>query len=135
MPQSSSTLENACSISAMRSWSVRESRFTEDPFGERLIVAAACVFSARLSAASRRSFVIAYTPMAAKTRSVDRDPVHRAGRRVRALRGARGLALRDLADRGGVAVTFNDDLPLHFEKTASTETAFTAVVTAGLRNT
>ena len=41
--------------------------------------------------------------MAAKTRSVDRDPVHRAGRRVRALREARGLSLRDLADRSGVS--------------------------------
>src|ERR1051325_10750391 len=41
--------------------------------------------------------------MAAKTRSVERDPVHQAGRRVRALREARGLSLRDLADRSGVS--------------------------------
>ena len=41
--------------------------------------------------------------MAAKTRSVDRDPVHQSGRRVRALREARGLSLRDLADRSGVS--------------------------------
>lgn len=41
--------------------------------------------------------------MPAKTRSAERDPVHQAGRRVRALREARGLSLRDLADRSGVS--------------------------------
>ena len=41
--------------------------------------------------------------MAAKTRSVDRDPVQQSGRRVRALREARGLSLRDLADLSGVS--------------------------------
>ena len=41
--------------------------------------------------------------MTTKTRSAERDPVAQAGRRVRALREARGLSLRDLADRSGVS--------------------------------
>src|ERR1043166_569515 len=41
--------------------------------------------------------------MAAKSRPVERDPVLRAGQRVRALREARGLSLRDLAQRSGVS--------------------------------
>jgi transcriptional regulator with XRE-family HTH domain len=41
--------------------------------------------------------------MATKARSLERDPVHQAGRRVRALREARGLSLRDLAERSGVS--------------------------------
>jgi transcriptional regulator with XRE-family HTH domain len=41
--------------------------------------------------------------MAAKARPAERDPVHQAGRRVRALREARGLSLRDLAERSGVS--------------------------------
>src|SRR5437868_14388077 len=41
--------------------------------------------------------------MAAKTRSVARDPVQQSGRRGRALREARGLSLRDLADLSGVS--------------------------------
>jgi len=57
----------------------------------------------RISNANRRSFVIAYSAMPAKTRSVERDPVQQAGRRVRALREARGLSLRDLAERSGVS--------------------------------
>src|ERR1043165_6299144 len=117
--------------------------------------------------------------MAAKSRPVERDPVLRAGQRVRALREARGLSLRDLAERSGVsapmlsqvargeplpppvsrqtllvgtrmlavlidderydlspgdAITFDADLPHHFENPGSTETTFTAAVTAGLRN-
>src|SRR5437868_12436733 len=39
----------------------------------------------------------------ARARSAEKDPVHQSGRRVRALRGARGLSLRDLADRSGVS--------------------------------
>jgi transcriptional regulator with XRE-family HTH domain len=39
----------------------------------------------------------------ARARSVERDPVQQSGRRVRALREARGLSLRDLADRSGVS--------------------------------
>ena len=35
----------------------------------------------------------------------------------------------------GDAITFDADLPHHFENPGSTETTFTAVVTAGLRNT
>jgi transcriptional regulator with XRE-family HTH domain len=35
--------------------------------------------------------------------SDERDPARQAGRRVRALREARGLSLRDLADRSGVS--------------------------------
>jgi len=38
---------------------------------------------------------------AARTKTA--DPVQQAGRRVRALREARGLSLRDLADRSGVS--------------------------------
>ncbi len=41
--------------------------------------------------------------MATKTRTSERHPVQQAGRRVRALREARGLSLRDLADRSGVS--------------------------------
>ena len=41
--------------------------------------------------------------MATKARSAERNPVHQAGRRVRALREARGLSLRDLAERSGVS--------------------------------
>jgi transcriptional regulator with XRE-family HTH domain len=40
---------------------------------------------------------------AARARSVERDPAHQSGRRVRALREARGLSLRDLAERSGVS--------------------------------
>src|SRR5438132_9656750 len=38
-----------------------------------------------------------------RVRSVEKDPVHQSGRRVRALREAEGLSLRDLADRSGVS--------------------------------
>jgi len=40
---------------------------------------------------------------AARTKTPERAPVLQAGRRVRALREARGLSLRDLADRSGVS--------------------------------
>ena len=40
---------------------------------------------------------------AARARSVERDPVHQSGKRVRAIREARGLSLRDLAERSGVS--------------------------------
>src|SRR5437016_11353147 len=39
----------------------------------------------------------------ARARAAERDVVHQSGRRVRALREARGLSLRDLADRSGVS--------------------------------
>src|SRR6266542_479740 len=38
-----------------------------------------------------------------RARHAERDPVAQAGRRIRALRDARGLSLRDLADRSGVS--------------------------------
>src|SRR6266566_1992265 len=38
-----------------------------------------------------------------RARQLDRDPVAQSGRRIRALREARGLSLRDLADRSGVS--------------------------------
>jgi transcriptional regulator with XRE-family HTH domain len=38
-----------------------------------------------------------------RARFVERDPAHQSGRRVRVLREARGLSLRDLAERSGVS--------------------------------
>ena len=83
------------------------------------------------------------------------------GPRVRALREAMGLSLRDLAERSGVSVpmlsqvergrlvlvcdgrahelaegdcvTFDADLPHHFENPGSEPAVFLAVLSAGLR--
>ncbi len=55
------------------------------------------------SAGSVRTYVIAYTGIMAMTQPLERDPAPLVGRRVRALREARGLSLRDLAQRSGVS--------------------------------
>jgi transcriptional regulator with XRE-family HTH domain len=66
-------------------------------------------------------------------------PLHEAGSRETVLIQAGSLAVLIDDERyelnEGDAITFNADLPHHFENTGSTATTFTAVVTAGLRNT
>ena len=66
-------------------------------------------------------------------------PLHAPGSRETVLVGSGTLAVLIDDERydlsPGDAITFDADLPHHFENPGSTETTFTAVVTAGLRNT
>jgi len=66
-------------------------------------------------------------------------PLHAPGSRETVLVGTGMLAVLIDDERydlsPGDAITFDADLPHHFENPGSTETTFTAVVTAGLRNT
>jgi transcriptional regulator with XRE-family HTH domain len=75
----------------------------------------------------------------ARTGGAGDTPLHAAGSRETALVQNGSLALMIDGERyelgAGDAITFDADLPHHFENPGSTETTFTAVVTAGLRNT
>jgi mannose-6-phosphate isomerase-like protein (cupin superfamily) len=66
-------------------------------------------------------------------------PLHAPGSRETVLVGTGLLAVLIDDERydlsPGDAITFDADLPHHFENPGTTETTFTAVVTAGLRNT
>jgi transcriptional regulator with XRE-family HTH domain len=75
----------------------------------------------------------------ARTGGAGDTPLHAAGSRETVVIQSGSLALMVDGERyeltDGDAITFDADLPHHFENPGSTETTFTAVVTAGLRNT
>ena len=75
----------------------------------------------------------------ARTGGAGDAPLHAAGSRETVLVQAGALAVFVDGERfelgAGDAITFDADLPHHFENPGNTETTFTAVVTAGLRNT
>jgi mannose-6-phosphate isomerase-like protein (cupin superfamily) len=73
----------------------------------------------------------------AATGGLGDPPLHEPGSRETALVQAGGLVLVIGEERyelgAGDAVTFDADIPHHFENPGRTETTFVAVVTAGLR--
>jgi quercetin dioxygenase-like cupin family protein len=75
----------------------------------------------------------------ARTGGTGDAPLHAPGSRETVLLQTGSLSLLVDGERyelaSGDAITFDADLPHHFENPGTTETSFVAVVTAGLRNT